>query len=131
MSTVSQRSYSYIGRLPLGVALIAILVGIFGFFVLVAGAFLLVFGTALAVGTGPVTVFGAGGALAGLILLIVGAVTLAVAVGLWDQELWALALAILVLLFFGVVELFSQAWLGLLIVAALLVYLVAVSSHFD
>jgi uncharacterized membrane protein len=76
-------------------------------------------------------VFGTGGAIAGLIVLIIGAIILAVATGLWDQELWALALAIIVLLFYGAVEFVSQAWLGLIIVAALLIYLVAVSNHFD
>jgi hypothetical protein len=42
-----------------------------------------------------------------------------------------LALAIIVLLFYGVVEFVSGAWLGLLVVSVLLIYLVAVSSHFD
>jgi hypothetical protein len=130
-TTVSGTSYPSVGSLPLGVAILAILIGIFGFFVLIVGVLLLVFGTSVAIGTGSVTVFGTGGAIAGLIVLIIGAIILAVATGLWDQELWALALAIIVLLFYGAVEFVSQAWLGLIIVAALLVYLVAVSNHFD
>jgi hypothetical protein len=130
-TTVNSGGYAYIGRLPLGVALLAILIGVFGFFVLVVGAVLLVFGTSLAIGSGTVTVFGTGGTIAGIILLLIGAVILAVASGLWDQELWALALAIIVLLFYGVVEFVAQAWFALLIVAVLLVYLVAVSNHFD
>lgn len=131
MSTASGSGYGNLGPLPLGVALLAILIGIFGFFVLVVGLLLLVFGTALAFGAGTVTVFGTGGAVAGLIIFVIGLVILVVATGLWDQELWALALAILVLLFYGAVEFFSQSWLAVLIIAALLVYLVAVSSHFD
>jgi hypothetical protein len=130
-TTVSGASYPSVGSLPLGVAILAILIGIFGFFVLIVGVLLLVFGTSVAIGTGSVTVFGTGGAIAGLIVLIIGAIILAVATGLWDQELWALALAIIVLLFYGAVEFVSQAWLGLIIVAALLIYLVAVSNHFD
>jgi hypothetical protein len=130
MSSAYSGGYANIGRLPLGVALLAILIGIFGFFVLVAGVVLLVFGTGLALASGG-TVFGFGGTVAGLVLLILGIVTLAVAVGLWDQELWALALAILVLLFYGAVEVLDAAWLGALIVAVLLIYLVAVSGHFD
>jgi hypothetical protein len=130
-TNVSGTGYTSVGGLPLGVAILAILIGIFGFFVLVAGVLLLVFGTSIALGSGSITVFGTGGAIAGLILLIVGAIILAVATGLWDQELWALALAIIVLLFYGVVEFVSQSWISLLIVVALLVYLVAVSGHFD
>jgi len=130
-TTVSSGNYAYIGRLPLGVALLAVLIGIFGFLVLVAGALLLVFGTSFVFGTGSVTVFGTGGTIAGLVLLLIGAVILAVATGLWDQELWALALALIVLLFYGVVEFVAQSWLSVLVIGALLVYLVAVSNHFD
>ena len=119
-----------IGRLPIGVALIAVLVGIFGFFVFLGGALLLLLGVGLGL-AGGASVFGASGTLAGLILLILGAVILAVAFGLWDQELWALVLAILALLVYGVAEFASASWLGLVIVAALLVYLLAVSNHFD
>jgi hypothetical protein len=131
MANASASGYPYIGRLPLGVAILAILIGIFGFFVLLAGVLLLVFGTGLAVGAGTLTIFGSSGTIAGLVLLLVGVLTLAVASGLWDQELWALALAVLVLLFYGVVEFVDQAWVGFLLVAGLLVYLVAVSGHFD
>jgi hypothetical protein len=123
--------YRTIGPLPLGVALLAVLIGIFGFFVLLAGLLLLIFGTAYVFGVGAVTVFGVGGVVGALIVVLVGVVILVVASGLWDQELWALALAILVLLFYGVVEFLSASWLGLLIVVALLIYLVAVSGHFD
>jgi hypothetical protein len=120
-----------IGRLPLGVAIIAILIGIFGFFVFIVGLLLLLFGTAVAVGGGSVGVFGLGGAIGGLIILILGLIFLAVAFGLWNQELWALVLAILVLLFYGAVEFVSHSWVALIIVVLLLVYLVAVSKHFD
>ena len=119
-----------VGRLPLGVAILAVLMGVFGFFVLLVGllvAFVGI-GAGLAAGT---SVFGATGLVAGLILFVIGAVILGVAVGLWNQELWALVLAIITLLFFGVVEFVSASWLALIVVAALLVYLVAVSNHFD
>jgi len=130
-ATARSGSYASIGRLPLGVAILAILVGIFGFFVLLVGVLLLVFGTAVTLGGGSVAVFGTGGAIAGLIITIIGVIILAVASGLWNQELWALALAVIVLLFYGVLEFVAQSWLALLVVGALLVYLVAVSSHFD
>ncbi|MCI4343219.1 MAG: hypothetical protein L3J92_03765 [Thermoplasmata archaeon] len=130
-TNISGSGYANIGNLPLGVAILALLIGIFGFFVLVGGLVLLVFGTSLVVGSGSLSVFGTGGTIAGLILVLIGAVILAVASGLWDQELWALALAVIVLLFYGAVELVAQSWVALLVVAALLVYLVAVSNHFD
>ncbi len=123
-------STSNVGRLPLGVAIIAVLIGIFGFFVLLAGILLLLLGVGLGLASGA-TVFGYSGTVAGLIILLVGAIVLAVAFGLWDQELWALVLAIIVLLFYGAVEFLSHSWLALLIIVALLVYLVAVSNHFD
>lgn len=131
MSYASGSGYQSIGRLPLGVAILAILIGIVGFVILLGGLILLVVGTGVVFGSGSVTVFGTGGTIAGLILLIIGIVTLAVATGLWDQELWALALAVIVMLFFAAVEFFSGAWLGFIVAALLLVYLVAVSGHFD
>jgi uncharacterized membrane protein len=80
---------------------------------------------------GGSTVFGLTGAIAGLVLILLGGILLAVAFGLWDQELWALVLAIIVLLFYGLIEFLSASWLALAIVVLLLVYLMAVSSHFD
>jgi len=122
--------YSSIGRLPLGVAILSILIGIFGFFVLLVGLLVLLVGVGLGL-AGGATVFGFTGAVAGLIVVVLGGLLLAVAFGLWDQELWALALAILVLLVYGVIEFASASWLALLIVVALVVYLIAVSNHFD
>ncbi len=119
-----------IGRLPLGVAIIAVLVGIFGFFVLLAGLLIALVGFGFGIAAGS-TVFGATGALAGLILFVIGAIILAVAFGLWDQELWALVLAIIALLFFAIAEFTTSAWLGLLVAVLLIAYLVAVSNHFD
>jgi hypothetical protein len=125
MSTAS----AYVGRLPLGVAVLSILVGIFGFFIFALGLIVIVAGVGIGL-AGGATVFGVGGLAAGLIILIIGAVILAVAFGLWDQELWALALAIISLGVLGAVEFFSGAWLALLVVVLLLVYLVVVSNHF-
>jgi hypothetical protein len=119
-----------VGRLPLGVAILAVLIGIFGFFILLAGLLVLLLGVGIGLATGA-SVFGTTGFVASLVILVIGAVILAVAFGLWDQELWALVLAIITLLVLGTVEFFAGAWLGFIIVAALLIYLVAVSSHFD
>src|ERR1700674_2399959 len=113
-----------IGQLPLGVAILAILIGIFGFFVALVGLLLLVAIAGLALGGFVVTnVFGLTGALAGLVILIIGLVILGVAFGLWNQELWALVLAIIVLLIYGFLDYEAGAWLSLAIVGILLVYL--------
>jgi hypothetical protein len=122
--------YVGVGRLPLGVAILAVLIGVFGFFVLALGLLVVFLGVGVGITSGA-TVFGATGLVAGLILVVIGAIILAVAYGLWGQELWALVLAIIVLLFVGAIEFFSASWLAFVVVAALLVYLVAVSNHFD
>ncbi|MCI4330897.1 MAG: hypothetical protein L3K19_03500 [Thermoplasmata archaeon] len=123
---------SGVGSLPLGVAILAVLIGIFGLFVLLLGLLLLFASAGFALGgVGLSSVFGATGTVAGIIVAIIGLVILAVAVGLWNQEMWALVLAILVLLFYGAVDFASASWFGLLIVILLLVYLAAVSRHFD
>jgi len=121
---------AYVGRLPLGVAILAILIGVFGLFV-----FLLGFVAAIAGGGGDLgassSVFGVTGILAIFVLLVLGAIMLAVAFGLWHQEFWALVLAIMVLLFYGVIEFVSASWVAFAVVVLLLVYLIAVSNHFD
>jgi hypothetical protein len=128
-----ERGMSYapvtVGRLPLGVAVLAVLIGIFGFFIFALGLIVLIAGVGIGL-AGGATVFGVSGLLAGLIILIIGGIILAVAFGLWDQELWALALAIIVLGILGAVEFFSGSWLAFLVAVLLLVYLVVVSNHF-
>jgi hypothetical protein len=121
-----------IGQLPLGVAILAVLIGIFGFVIFLFGLLLLLAIAGYVIsGVAVTSVFGVTGTVAGIIVIIIGLVILGVATGLWDQELWALVLAIIVLLFYGAAEFFAAAWFGLAIVLLLLVYLVAVSGHFD
>ena len=116
---------------PLGVAILAVLIGIFGAFLLIAALLLLLGGgLGLALPTlGPVY----GGVLVGGIILLVLAVLLfVVARGLWELELWALVLAIIVLVF----ELLALWLAGRLlsvegiIAILLLVYLIAVHGDF-
>jgi len=116
-------------RLPLGVAILAILIGIFGFFLFAVGLLVALLGVSVGLTTGG-SVFGFTGTIAGVITLLIGGVILAVATGLWDQELWALALAIIALLVYGVIAFVSGSWLTLVVVLGLLGYLVAVSDHF-
>jgi hypothetical protein len=117
-------------RLPLGVAILSILIGIFGAFVLAIGllGFLLGLSAGAAAGVG---VLGLPGTIASLVVLLIGGVILAVAAGLWDQELWALALALIVLIFYGALQFLSADWLPFVVDAVLVAYLVAVSSEFS
>jgi hypothetical protein len=116
-------------RLPLGVGIIAMLIGIFGFFLLAVGLLVALLGLSVGVTAGG-SVFGFTGTISGVITLLIGGVILAVATGLWDQELWVLDLAILALLFYGLIAFVSGSWLTLAVVLGLLVYLVAVSDQF-
>jgi len=117
-------------QLPLGVAVLSVLIGLFGVFVLAIGLLSLLLGVGAGL-VGGASVFGFSGFFAGLVSVLIGIVILAVSASLWDQELWALALAIIVLLFYGAVEFFAGAWLGVLLIAGLLAYLIAVSPSFD
>ena len=81
-------------RLPLGVAVLAVLTGVFGAIVLIAGLVITLVAVALLAGYGWTAMFGAG-TFVGLVTLVIGAVILAIAFGLWDQEMWAFVLALL------------------------------------
>ncbi|MGA8302239.1 MAG: hypothetical protein WA691_06080 [Thermoplasmata archaeon] len=81
-------------RLPLGVAVLAVLTGIFGAIVLLAGLVVVLVALLVLASAGYAATFGVG-AIAGLILFTVGAIILAIAFGLWDQELWAFVLALI------------------------------------
>jgi hypothetical protein len=81
-------------RLPLGVAVLAVLTGIFGAIVLLAGLVIVLVALFVLASAGYAATFGAG-AIVGLVVLAVGAIILAIAFGLWDQELWAFVLALL------------------------------------
>ncbi|MCI4368208.1 MAG: hypothetical protein L3K09_01405 [Thermoplasmata archaeon] len=116
---------------PLGVAVLAVIIGIVGFLIALAGVLLVVL-SAVALAAEPVYTFGAVGAVAALVLLLFGILALVVASGLWNLRQWALVLALL---------LFGFAFLGNLLAgrlftlpgileALLLVYLLAVSRHF-
>lgn len=114
--------------LPLGVAILAVLIGLVGLLYLFLGVVVLFLHLAA---SGFLPHFG-GGVLGALVLLVIGIVLLLVARGLWDLELWALVLCILVLGALWVGDLLEGAWfsLGGLILLVLLVYLVAVHRHF-
>ena len=119
---------------PLGVAILAFLIGLFGFLWFVVGL-LIVAGVSIHAftGIGISSAFGpTSGLLAGVILLIVGLIVLGVAVGLWRLHMWALVVAILVLLLEMAVYGFAGDFVsfGFIVSLLLFLYLLAVHRHF-
>jgi hypothetical protein len=119
---------------PLGVAILAILIGLFGFLwfviglLIVAGVSIHAFtGLGVSGAFGPTT-----GLIAGVIILVVGLIVLGVAVGLWRLHVWALVLAILVLLLEMVVYGLAGDFVsfGFIVSLLLFLYLLAVHRHF-
>ena len=118
------------GHLPIGVAIIAVLLGIFGFVLLIIGILgLLGFAVSF---FGGFAYFGATGLVASVIVLIVSLIILSVAFGLWNQELWALVLAIIVVGALWILDVLADKLISLssLILFVLLVYLIAVHRNF-
>jgi hypothetical protein len=121
---------NYQPSLPLGVAILAVLIGLFGLLYLIIGILGLVGSGVLA---GAVPALAGTGLVAALILLVVGVVILVIASGLWDQELWALVLCILVVgaVFFLDLLAGRLFTFGGIVSGLLLIYLVAVHNHFS
>lgn len=118
---------------PLGVAILAVLVGIFGFLLILVGVLLLAGLTAahfLGVGS---SFAGIGGLTFSAIVLIVGLIILGLALGLWHLRLWALVLTLLFVLFelvnFGLAGAFVS--FGFIFALILFIYLLAVHRHFE
>jgi len=116
---------------PLGVAILAVLIGIFGFLLILGGALVIAGAAALAYLSVPSAFAGIGGVTFGAIILIVGLILLGLALGLWHQRMWALVLTVLFLIFVvisdGIAGVFS---LGFFFALLLLIYLVAIRRHF-
>ncbi|MGI0132490.1 MAG: hypothetical protein ACREDK_05290 [Thermoplasmata archaeon] len=117
---------------PLGVAILAVLIGILGALFLVGSIilFLVVF-FASAFAPNALWVFGPG-LLGAVLLLIFGVVLLVIARGLWDLEMWALVLSFIVLGVAWISDVVQGLILSLtaLLLLALLVYLFLVRRHF-
>jgi hypothetical protein len=118
-------------RLPLGVAVLSVLVGLYGFAVFVIGL-LIVASISVSTYLGVPTTFGLTGVALGALVAIVGLVILGIGVALWRLRLWALVLGLLFLLY----ELVSYAYaghyvsFGFLLALVIFVYLIAVNRHF-
>jgi hypothetical protein len=118
--------------LPLGVAILAVLVGILGFFILIGGILLL---AGYTVGSifGVPGFFGVGGLVLALIVTVVGIIVLAIAFGLWNLNMVALVLAVLFTLFEMVVYGLAGDFISVGFILSLIVfiYLLAVSNRFS
>jgi uncharacterized membrane protein len=122
---------------PFGISLLAIVMGILGFLALITGI-LLVFSTWVMVAGMSILItfltmyIISVGSFGAVLLVLGGAATIAIALGLWRQENWALWVSIVgvalveVMLFF-IAYPFSYLFLGFLV---LYVYLLAVRQHF-
>jgi hypothetical protein len=117
---------------PLGVAILAFLVGLFGILIILGGLLIVTAATVPAFLGVPSHLAGASGAVWGLVVLIIGLIILGLALGLWHLRMWALVLSLIFvfieLVSFGIVG----AWvsLGFILSLIILVYLLAVSRHF-
>jgi uncharacterized membrane protein len=122
---------------PVGISLLAIVMGILGFLALITGI-LLVFSTwVMIAGLGVFVSFLTSyiisvGTFGAVLLVLGGAATIAIALGLWRQESWALwvsvvGVALLEVMLFFVAYPFSYLFLGFLV---LYIYLLAVRQHF-
>jgi hypothetical protein len=120
---------------PLGVAILAVLIGIYGFIVFLLGLLVAVGSSILgsASGLNPFHFLGVTGVVAGLVILVIGLIILGLAVGLWHLRMWALVLTILFLLVEVVVYGLAGQFItfGFILAVILLIYLVAVSRHFS
>ncbi len=124
-------TYSAPPSRPLGVALLAVLVGLFGVLWIIAGAFVLA-GSTIPSFAESEHLLGLGGVVAGVVILILGLIVLGFALGLWHLRLWALVLTLLFVLFemvvYGIAGDFIS--LGFILAVIIFVYLLAVRRHF-
>jgi hypothetical protein len=117
--------------LPLGVAILSVLVGLYGFLLFVLGL-LLAAGHALHQSYLTVPVFGLSGYELAAAVTIVGLIILGIGVALWRLRLWALVLALLFLLYELAVYAYAREFetVGFVLALVIFLYLIAVNRHF-
>ena len=118
--------------LPIGVAVLAILVALIGILLLVSAilTFLSIFGAAV-IPAGIPLLLASADELGAAILLVLGAALIAVARAMWNLETWSLYLSVVVV-FAGLTYLFFTASITVLflILLVVFVYLLTVRHHF-
>ncbi|HTW76182.1 MAG TPA: hypothetical protein VMG14_00245 [Thermoplasmata archaeon] len=119
---------------PLGVAILAVLIGIYGFLEFLFGLLIAVGSAAISSlgGSSAFHILGTSGVLAGAILAIIGLIVLGLAVGLWHLRMWALVLTLLFLIFEMVINALAGTYIsfGFIVALLLFIYLLAVNRHF-
>jgi len=117
---------------PLGVAILAVLVGIYGFLLILGGALVIAGAAALHYLGVPSSFAGLGGIEFGAVILIIGLIILGLALGLWHLRMWALVLTLLFVIFelvsYGLAGAFVT--FGFIFGLILFIYLLAVHRHF-
>lgn len=118
-------------RLPIGAAVVSVVIGLLGF-LLVVGAILSLLSASLgAVVPSSLDLFSSISAWDALVLIVLGGALLSIATALWRQETWALWTTI-VLVFAMTAYLFFTGFITILFLLAvvLLVYLLTVRRYF-
>jgi hypothetical protein len=117
---------------PLGVAILAVLIGIYGFVEFLLGLFLLV-GSAVFSSVAPsYSAFGLTGVAVGAVFAVIGLIILGLAVGLWHLRMWALVLMLIFLAIEMILNGLAHAFIsfGFIVALILFIYLLAVNRHF-
>ncbi len=118
-------------RLPIGAAVVAVVIGLLGF-LLVVGAMLVLLSSSIGALVPPsLDIFSGISVLDALVLIILGGALLSIATALWRQETWALWTTI-VLVFAMTTYLFFTGFITILflLAVALLVDLLTVRRYF-
>ena len=123
---------------PVGITILAFVMGVLGFLALLTGILLVFSVWVMQAGLGGLISFVTQyfisvGSFGAVILVLAGAATIAIALGLWRQESWALwvsvvGVALVEVVLFFIEYPFSYLFLGFLV---LYVYLLAVRQHFQ
>jgi hypothetical protein len=117
--------------LPVGVAVLSVLVGLYGLILFVVGLLLFVkIGVSSYLGL-PST-FGLAGYTLAALVTVVGLIIVGIAVALWRLRLWALVLGLLFLIYELVAYAYAGHYLsvGFLLALVIFLYLIAVNRHF-
>jgi len=117
--------------LPLGVAVLAIVIALAGIVILLAGALFLLNAYFGSIVPAALLIVASVDPLGAAILILLGAILLSVATALWRQEAWALWTTIVVV-FVALADMFFTASITVIFVLflVLFIYLLTVRHHF-
>jgi hypothetical protein len=116
---------------PIGVAVLAVVIGLIGLVLLLAGGLFLINSYSGGVIPGSVLIVHSVSQIGAALLFLLGAILMAVATALWRQEAWALYTTVVVT-FAGLTFLFFTGAITylFLILLVVFVYLLVVRRHF-